>query len=78
VTGFFPLALVAVIKMFGREMKSMATGIIMAFSGIFGFGLIPYLLGFAGDLLSFRLGISLLGILVSLSSLLIFSLKELK
>jgi hypothetical protein len=50
----------------------------MAFSGIFGFGLIPYLLGFAGDLLSFRLGISLLGILVSLSSLLIFSLKELK
>ena len=78
VTGFFPLALVAVIKMFGREMKSMATGIIMAFSGIFGFGLVPYLLGFAGDLLSFRFGISLLGILVCLSSLLIFSLKELK
>jgi MFS family permease len=77
-TGFFPVALVAATKMFSRETRSMATGIILAFSVIFGGGLTPYLLGFAGDLLSFRFGISLLGILVSLSSLLIFSLKELE
>jgi NNP family nitrate/nitrite transporter-like MFS transporter len=76
VTGFFPMALVTVTKMFGRETRSIATGIILAFSVIFGGGLVPYLLGFAGDLLSFRFGISLLGILVTLSSLLIFSLKE--
>jgi len=78
VTGFFPVALVAVTKMFSSETRGVATGIILAFSVIFGGGLAPYLLGFAGDLLSFRLGISLLGILVTLSSLLIFSLKELK
>jgi NNP family nitrate/nitrite transporter-like MFS transporter len=76
--GFFPAALVTVTKMFSSETRSVAIGIILAFSVIFGGGLVPYLLGFAGDLLSFRFGISLLGILVSLSSLLIFSLKELK
>ena len=76
--GFFPAALVTVTKMFSSETRSVAIGIILAFSVIFGAGLVPYLLGFAGDLLSFRFGISLLGILVSLSSLLIFSLKELK
>jgi NNP family nitrate/nitrite transporter-like MFS transporter len=78
VTGFFPVALVTFTKMFSRETRSMATGIILAFSVIFGSGLVPYFLGLAGDLLSFRFGISLLGILGSLSSLLIFSLKELK
>ena len=78
VTGFFPLGLVAITKMFSSEMRSMATGITLAFMIIFGGGLVPYLLGFSGDLLSFRFGISLLGILVSLSSLLIFSLKDLK
>jgi len=76
--GFFPAALVTVTKMFSSETRSVAIGIILAFSVIFGGGLVPYLLGFAGDFLSFRFGISLLGILVSLSSLLIFSLKELK
>ena len=76
--GFFPAALVTVTKMFSSETRSVAIGIILAFSVIFGGGLVPYLLGFAGDLLSFRFGISLLGILVTLSSLLIFSLKELK
>ena len=78
VAGVFPAALVAITKMFSDETRSVATGIILAFSVIFGGGLIPYLLGFSGDLLSFRFGISLLGILVTLSSLLIFSLKELK
>jgi MFS family permease len=76
VTGFFPLAVVAVTKMFSREMRSMATGMILAFTVIFGVGFIPYLLGLSGDLLSFRFGICLLGIFVSLASLLIFSLKE--
>jgi len=76
--GFFPSSLVTITKMFSSETRSVAIGIILAFSVIFGGGLIPYLLGLAGDLLSFRFGISLLGILVTLSSLLIFSLKGLK
>jgi MFS family permease len=77
VTGFFPLAVVAITKIFSREMRSMAAGIVLAYTVVFGVGLIPYLLGLSGDLLSFRFGICLLGISVSLVSLLIFSLKEL-
>jgi len=56
----------------------MAIGIILACSLAFGGGLVPYLLGVAGDLLSFRFGISILGILVGLSSLLTLSMKELE
>jgi MFS family permease len=77
VTGFFPLAVVAITKIFSREMRSMAAGIVLAYTVVFGVGLIPYLIGLSGDLLSFRFGICLLGISVSLISLLIFSLKEL-
>jgi MFS family permease len=77
VTGYFPLAVVAITKIFSREMRSMAAGIVLAYTVVFGVGLIPYLLGLSGDLLSFRFGICLLGISVSLISLLIFSLKEL-
>ena len=77
VTGVFPLGLVILPRMF-KEKTSMATGIILTTSVIFGSGLIPYLLGVSGDLLSFRFGISVLGILVCLSSLLILSLKELR
>jgi len=78
VTGFFPLALVAITKMFDREMRSVATGVVLGCSVILGGGFFPYLLGVAGDHLSFRFGISLLGVLVCLSSLLILSLKESK
>lgn len=78
VTFFFPVGLVAITKVFDRETRSMATGIILSCSVAFGGGLIPFLLGFAGDLLSFRCGISVLGILVGLSSLLVFALKELE
>jgi MFS transporter, NNP family, nitrate/nitrite transporter len=78
VTGFFPVALVSVAKMFTREMRSMATGLILTFAIIFGVGVMPYLLGLSGDLISFRVGIVILGILVTLSSLLAFSLKELR
>jgi MFS family permease len=78
VTFFFPVGLVALTKVFDKETRSMAIGIVLACSVAFGGGLIPFLLGFAGDLLSFRFGISVLGVLVGLSSLLILSMKELK
>jgi hypothetical protein len=42
-----------------------------------GGGIIPYLLGVSGDTISFRLGITILGISTALSSRLIFNLKEL-
>ena len=78
VTGFFPLSFVAITKMFRKEITGMTTGMILAISVIFGGGLVPYFLGLSGDLLSFRFGISLLGIFLSLSSLLMFTLKELR
>ena len=78
VTGFFPVGLVAITKTFNKEERSMAIGIILACSLAFGGGSVPYLLGVAGDLLSFRFGISILGILVGLSSLLTLSMKELE
>jgi NNP family nitrate/nitrite transporter-like MFS transporter len=78
VTSFFPVGLVAIAKTFSREMRSLATGIILGLCIVTGAGIIPYLLGISGDLYSFRLGIIILGIFVGLSSLLIFHLKELE
>ncbi len=78
VTAFFPVGLVALAKTFNREMRSLATGIILAVSIVFGGGIIPYLLGVSGDTISFRLGITLLGIFIAFSSMLIFNLRELE
>jgi NNP family nitrate/nitrite transporter-like MFS transporter len=78
VTGFFPIGLVALAKTFNREMRGLATGIILAVSNIFGSGITPYLLGISGDLHSFRLGITILGIFVGLASTLVFHLRELE
>ena len=78
VTGFFPVGLVAIARTFNREMRGLATGIILALSMVIGGGIMPYLLGVSGDLYSFRLGIIILGILTMLVSALIFRLKELK
>lgn len=78
VTGFFPVGLVAIAKAFRREMRSLATGIILALAIAFGGGIIPYLLGVSGDLYSFRLGIVILGALVGLFSTLVFRLEELE
>jgi MFS family permease len=78
VTAFFPAGLVATAKAFPREMRSLATGIVVAVSIASGGGLIPYLLGLSGDLYSFRLGIIILGIFVALSSRLVFNMKELE
>ncbi len=78
VTAFFPAGLVAIAKTFNREMRSLATGIILAVSIGSGGGIIPYLLGVSGDTVSFRLGITILGIFTALSSRLVFNLKELE
>lgn len=78
VTAFFPTGLVAIAKTFSREMRSLATGVILALSVASGAGLIPYLLGLAGDMHSFGMGIAILGIFTSLSSLLVFHMKKLE
>lgn len=77
-TGFFPISLVAVSKMFGKEERGQATGFVVTFGSVFGIGIIPYLLGVSGDLVSFRDGILILGILTTLSSAIVLTIKELK
>ncbi len=78
VTCFFPLAFIAAAKIFPSEKRSLATGVVVAFGILFGGGAVPYLLGLSGDLVGFRLGISLLGLLVCLSSPMAFALKARK
>ncbi len=78
VTGFFPLGLVSMVRMFEREIRGLATGLTLTIGVICGGGLMPYLLGLSGDWFSFRVGITILGMAVILSSGLVFSLKEIK
>ena len=77
VTGFFPMGLVTIARMFGTEERGMATGVILTCSLLAGSGLGAYLLGLSGDLVSFRVGYICLGCLVALSSFLLFYLKGL-
>lgn len=78
ITGFFPMGLLSIARIFNREMRGMATGLVMTIGIIFGGGLIPYLIGLSGDLLSFRFGIATIGILVILISPIILFLKEIE
>ena len=75
--GYFPLGLIAVSKLFDINVRSIATGFVLGFGMIIGWGVTPYLLGLSGDHLSFRFGIMILGILVILSSGLVYLLKDL-
>lgn len=75
--GFFPAGLIAISKIFDLNIRALATGFIFGFGVIFGWGVTPYLLGLSGDILSFRFGILMLGILVIMSSGLVFLVKEL-
>jgi hypothetical protein len=77
ITGIFPIGFVCMARLFDREMMSMAVGFVTVFTGLFGAGLIPYLLGLSGDLISFRFGITILGILLTMISWLVRSLRDL-
>ncbi len=78
ITGIMPIAFVCMAKLFTRGTISMAIGLIVPLGTLFGTGLIPNLLGFSGDLLSFRFGIVVLGVLLTLTSWLALSLRELE
>jgi NNP family nitrate/nitrite transporter-like MFS transporter len=76
VTGIFPLSFVLIARTFGRETRGMATSLVLTVATVFGSGVMSYLLGLSGDLISFRFGISILGIFVILSSLLLLKKME--
>ena len=76
--GFFPAGLIAISRMFEVHVRGLATGFIFGVGVIFGWGVAPWLLGLSGDLLSFRFGILVLGILTMLSAGIIYLPEELK
>ena len=76
--GFFPAGLIAISRIFDLNVRGLATGFIFGFGVTIGWGVTPYLLGLSGDHLSFKFGILLLGLVVILSSSLVFLLKELQ
>jgi MFS transporter, NNP family, nitrate/nitrite transporter len=78
VTGLMPISFVCITRLFDRETTSMAVAFITLSSSLLGTGLIPYLLGLSGDLLSFRFGIIILGVLLAMISWLILSLRDLE
>jgi MFS transporter, NNP family, nitrate/nitrite transporter len=74
--AFFPIALIFISRIFERDERGQATGLIITLGVMVGIGLIPYLLGLSGDLLSFRFGIFFLGLFTVLSSTLVHFLPE--
>jgi NNP family nitrate/nitrite transporter-like MFS transporter len=78
ITGIMPISFVCLARLFDRETISMAVGLIVPLATLFGAGLIPYLLGLSGDLLSFRFGIIVLGVLLILMSWLALSMRDLE
>jgi MFS family permease len=74
--GFFPVGLITVSRLFEINVRSIATGFVIGFGIIIGWGVAPYLLGLSGDHLSFRFGIMIVGILEILSSGLVYLLKD--
>lgn len=72
----FPIGMVAIPKLFQKEERGHATAFIITL-GMIGTGVIPYLLGLSGDLLTFRFGILMLGVLTALCAGFVLMLKEL-
>lgn len=60
---FFPVGLMAISRLTDLEERGGFTGLIMAVSQVFGFGLTPFLLGVIADTWSFKAGLAILGIL---------------
>lgn len=74
--AFFPVALATISKLAPLSSRSMVLGVIMSVGVGFGMGVTPFLLGLTADHFNFRVGILWLGVLTSLSSLLVYLLKE--
>ncbi|MBM3301779.1 MAG: MFS transporter [Deltaproteobacteria bacterium] len=72
---FFPVGLVAISKLTDFDERSLFTGITVAFGVIFGNGFTPFLLGVAADVWSFQVGILALGLLTSMSTVLLSQVR---
>ena len=74
--AFFPLALAAVSKLTSPAERSTVTGVVLSIGVIFGSGTTPFLLGTIADHYNFQVGILGVGIVTTLSSLLVGLLKK--
>jgi MFS family permease len=76
ISAMFPLSFVLSSRIIPLEKRAFAMGFIVSIASAVGIGLIPYILGIFGDNLSFALGIKILGILVTVTSFVVFKIKE--
>ena len=74
--AFFPVGLAAIAKLTSPEERSMGIGAIISSGVIFGMGGAPLLLGIIADHFSFQVGILGMGVLTTLSSLMVRDLKD--
>jgi NNP family nitrate/nitrite transporter-like MFS transporter len=74
--AFFPIGLSTISKLTPLSERAMVTGVIVSIGMIFGVGFVPFLLGLIADHFNFEVGILGLGILTTLSSLLVRFLKD--
>lgn len=76
ISAMFPLSFVLSSRIISLEKRAFANGFIVSIASAFGIGVIPYILGFFGDHLSFAFGIKALGILTLATSFVVFKIKE--
>jgi NNP family nitrate/nitrite transporter-like MFS transporter len=74
--AFFPLALAAVSKLTSPAERSTVTGVVLSIGVVFGSGVSPFLLGVIADHLSFQVGILGVGVVTTVSCLLVRLLRE--
>lgn len=75
-TAFFPVGLVAISMLSSPSERSLYTGASIAAGIIGGLGLTPVFLGAVADIWSFQVGIFFLGVLTTLSCLLLKGIKK--
>jgi NNP family nitrate/nitrite transporter-like MFS transporter len=74
--AYFPTCFAAISKLTSLSERSMITGVILSIGVIFGMGITPFVLGVTADHFSFQVGIFWLGVLITLSPLVVRLLEE--
>ena len=75
ITAFYPAAFSAVSRIAPPSMRSVSTALAPSTAFLIGGGLIPTLIGYAGEVSSFALGISLVGCFIMAGPLLVIFLR---
>jgi NNP family nitrate/nitrite transporter-like MFS transporter len=75
ITAFYPAAFAAVSRIAPPSMRSVSNALAPSTAFLIGGGLIPALIGYAGEVGTFALGISLLGCFIMAGPLLVIFLR---